>query len=199
MIKITTTITQMIAAKPISNSGMLQLSSAHDENLVVSLAGVSSLESLKRITSVPFYSHRRRFGIPPVSGIIILIVRQCCDPGSRSGRKDKELSRMKNNDATSLTLDLDQSETQARLGMGIKLQLSKNGNLLLSHLSRCLEREYAIRTGKNTPDLNLPIQNTFDFEEYAIADLRRPMLTSPVFRQLSKRMVKGRRQNSVTQ
>ena len=55
MIKITTTITQMIAAKPISNSGMLQLSSAHDENLVVSLAGVSSLESLKRITSVPFY------------------------------------------------------------------------------------------------------------------------------------------------
>ena len=64
MIKITTTITQMIAAKPISNSGMLQLSSAHDENLVVSLAGVSSLESLKRITSVPFYSHRHRFGIP---------------------------------------------------------------------------------------------------------------------------------------
>jgi hypothetical protein len=44
MIRITTTIIQMIAARPTSNSGMLQLSSAHEENLAASSSGINSLE-----------------------------------------------------------------------------------------------------------------------------------------------------------
>ena len=76
--------------------------------------------------------------------------------------------------ATILALDLSQLETRAlALSWGLSSSLSKEGNLLLARLSQCFEREYAIRTSKNTSDLNLSVQNIFDFEEYSIKDLRR--------------------------
>ena len=83
---------------------------------------------------------------------------------------------MKDKNATTLTLDLNQLETRAlALTWGLSSSRSKdgNGNVLLAWLSKCFEREYAIRTGKNTPDVNFPVQNTFDFEEYSLHDLRR--------------------------
>jgi hypothetical protein len=78
------------------------------------------------------------------------------------------------NDTGEITLDLDQLDTPA-LGLcwGLASSHARDGNLLFSRLSKCFEREYAIRTGKNVIVTNLPAQNTFDFEEYSVEDLRK--------------------------
>ena len=109
---------------------------------------------------------------------------------------------MKDNETT-LTLDLSQLETRALgLAWGLSSSLSKdgNGNVLLARLSKCFEREYAIRTGKSTPaDVNLPVENIFDFEEYSIQDLRRSYADFSCLSAAFEDNGKDRRQNSVTQ
>ena len=78
------------------------------------------------------------------------------------------------NDTGEITLDLDELDTRAlALCWGLASSYAKDGNLLFSRLSNFFEREYAIRTGKGSTVEHLPAENTFDFEEYSIEDLRK--------------------------
>ena len=77
------------------------------------------------------------------------------------------------NDTGEITLDLDELDTRSlALCWGIASSHAKDGNLLFSRLSKCFEREYAMRTGKGSTADHLPAESTFDFEEYSVEDLR---------------------------
>ena len=78
------------------------------------------------------------------------------------------------NDATEITLDLNQLETRGlALCWGLASSYAKDGNLLFSRLSKCFEREYAIRTAEASTVEHSPAENHFDFEEYSLDDLRK--------------------------
>ena len=78
------------------------------------------------------------------------------------------------NDTGEITLNLDELDTRAlALCWGLASSYAKDGSLLFSRLSNCFEREYAIRTGNGSTVKHLPAENTFDFEEYSIEDLRK--------------------------
>lgn len=74
---------------------------------------------------------------------------------------------------TAITLHLDALDTRAlALCWGLASSYAKDGNLLFSRLSKCFEREYAIRTGKDSTVEHSPSENVFDFEEFSLEDLR---------------------------
>jgi hypothetical protein len=77
------------------------------------------------------------------------------------------------NDTGEITLNLGELDTRGlALCWGLASSYAKDGNLLFSRLGNCFQREYAIRTGKGSTVEHLPAENTFDFEEYSIEDLR---------------------------